>query len=44
LIRAASEGLSASAIATRIYEAAQEFGTVTDDTVVFSIGTGLGTV
>ena len=42
LIRHAAEGLSPSAIATRIYEDAQEFGTVTDDTVVFSIGNVLG--
>lgn len=38
LIKNASAGLPPGSIAKAIYEDAKEFGTVTDDTVVFSIG------
>jgi GAF domain-containing protein len=40
LIKRAAEGKPPSALAAAIYEDAKEFGTVTDDTVVFSIGCG----
>jgi GAF domain-containing protein len=41
LIKRAAEGKPPSAIAAAIYEDAKAFGSVTDDTVVFSIGCGL---
>jgi GAF domain-containing protein len=40
LINHAAGGLPPSAIAQAVYDDAKEFGTVTDDTVVFAIGCG----
>ncbi|HEY7875731.1 MAG TPA: SpoIIE family protein phosphatase [Actinomycetota bacterium] len=40
LIKHASQGVPPSAIAQKVYDDAKEFGTVTDDTVVFAIGCG----
>jgi serine phosphatase RsbU (regulator of sigma subunit) len=42
LISHASQGMKPSAIAQAVYDDAKEFGTVTDDTVVFAIGCGFG--
>jgi serine phosphatase RsbU (regulator of sigma subunit) len=40
LISHASQGLTPRALAKAVYDDAKEFGTVTDDTVVFAIGCG----